>query len=481
LPEETPTATVGISGMKDIMLEEESKKELSLVIDEEIKQDLTNAIEKDHQKTEIPEIVGIGEIKFLMPEHEITTTPSVELASENQSDILFLDDTEYSNKSEETETCESVDLKKGNTEQKPVTNDKLSENKVSPVDVIQFDADHSSQSTEDEQVDLKSEASDVIKEDDISSIDGETKTFPNQEVSTDESKKLKTEQTSDESPMPIDQVDESSVDEETLNVDVTSIDEENLPVDQGIKEEIPLTEIVASTLMNLKESSSSFVIEEIIDKSENVIEGSELTREEENHMLITKPGSTMVAANVEGQENVSCEEDPEVPLSEAEQISDLEVTSVKESIVPLPQAAPEVSSEASVDEVTKPAEKEQLAQKASFAESDKLIGPPQVVSPPDQIKTDAFLKTSVEALVIEGSSEVSALKLSSEEFVVKASSEALAFQTFSQVPAIQVLSEDPSVEEASGNSAVKVLSADPAVEISSESEAIQFMEPQNNQ
>ena len=233
MPEETATATVGISGMKDIMLEEESKKELSLVIDEEIKQELTNAIEKDHQKTKIPEIVGIGEIKFLMPENEITTTPSVELASENQSDILFLDDSEYSNKteSEETETCESVDLKKGNTEEKPVTDDKVSENEVTPVDKIQFDTNPSSKSTEDEQVN-------VIKEDGISSVDGETAILPKQEVSTDESKKLETEQTSDEIPMPIDQVDEPCEDEETLNVDATSIEEENLPVDQGIKEEM---------------------------------------------------------------------------------------------------------------------------------------------------------------------------------------------------------------------------------------------------
>ena len=98
MPEETATATVGISGMKDLVPEEESKKELSLVIDEEIKQDLTHAIEKNHQKTEIPEILGIGEIKFLSPECEITTTDSFELASKNPSDILSLDDTEYSNK-----------------------------------------------------------------------------------------------------------------------------------------------------------------------------------------------------------------------------------------------------------------------------------------------------------------------------------------------------------------------------------------------
>ena len=161
--------------MKDIVLEEKSKQELLLEIDEEIKQDLTHAIEKNQQKTEIPEILGIGEIKFLMPEHEITTTPSVELASENQSDILFLDDTEYSNKteSEETETVESVDLKKVNTKE-PVTDDKVSENEVTPVDKIQFDTNPSSKSTEDEQVN-------VIKEDGISSLDGETAILPKQE------------------------------------------------------------------------------------------------------------------------------------------------------------------------------------------------------------------------------------------------------------------------------------------------------------
>ena len=479
MPEETATATVRISEMKAIVLEEESKQELLLEIDEEIKQDLTYAIEKDHQKNpEIPEIVGIGEIKFLTSEPDITTTDCFELASKNSSDILSLDDTEYSNKteSEENETCESADLKKGNTEEKFVTNDKVSENEVSPVDEIQSDADHSCKNTEDEQVGVETEASDVIKEDDISSVDGETATFLKQEVSTDESKKLETEQTSDETPIPIDQVDEPSEDKETSNGDATSIGEENLPgVDQGIKEEIPLTEIVASTIMNPKESSSSFVIKETSDKSEAVIECSELTREEENHVPITEPGSTLVANEVEETENISSEEDPEVQLSEAEQISDLEV---EESIVPLPQAAPEVSSEASVDEVAKPTEEEQLAKKASFAESGKLIGLPQVLSPPDQIKTeDLVVKASSEALVIEGSSEVT-----SKELVVKLSSESLAVQVSREAPVFEAIISDTLVVKVSSEDlAVKVPNEEPAVEISSESEAeaIQLMEPQN--
>ena len=56
--------------------EEEYKQELSLVKEEEIKEDLTQVTEKDDQKTETP-----GGIKELMP--------SVELASENPSDISF--------------------------------------------------------------------------------------------------------------------------------------------------------------------------------------------------------------------------------------------------------------------------------------------------------------------------------------------------------------------------------------------------------
>ena len=92
--------------MKDLIPEDGSKEELSLIKEEEIKEDLTQVTEKDDQKTEIPVIVAIGGIKEL--------TPSVELASENLSDISSLDDTEYANKteSEESEIVESVDLDK---------------------------------------------------------------------------------------------------------------------------------------------------------------------------------------------------------------------------------------------------------------------------------------------------------------------------------------------------------------------------------
>ena len=103
MPEDTATAIVGIGGMKDYISEDGSKQELSLVKEEEIKEDLTQITEKDDQKTEIPVIVAIDGIKEL--------TPSVELASENLSDISSLDDTEYANKteSEESEIVESVD------------------------------------------------------------------------------------------------------------------------------------------------------------------------------------------------------------------------------------------------------------------------------------------------------------------------------------------------------------------------------------
>ena len=106
MPEDTATAIVDIGGMKDLIPEDGSKQELSLVKEEEIKEDLTQVTEKDDQKTEIPVIVAVGGIKEL--------TPSVELASENLSDISSLDDTEYANKteSEESEIVESVDLDK---------------------------------------------------------------------------------------------------------------------------------------------------------------------------------------------------------------------------------------------------------------------------------------------------------------------------------------------------------------------------------
>ena len=87
--------------MKDLIPEDEYKQELSLVKEEEIKEDLTQVTEKDDQKTETP-----GGIKEVMP--------SVEVASENPSDISSLDDTEYANKteSEESEIVELVDLDK---------------------------------------------------------------------------------------------------------------------------------------------------------------------------------------------------------------------------------------------------------------------------------------------------------------------------------------------------------------------------------
>ena len=84
MPVETTTAIVGIGGKKDLILEKESMQEF--VIDKEIK-----VVEKDDQKTEIPEIeidiFKIGVTKDWMPESKITTTSSVDLASENPSYI----------------------------------------------------------------------------------------------------------------------------------------------------------------------------------------------------------------------------------------------------------------------------------------------------------------------------------------------------------------------------------------------------------
>ena len=83
MPVETTTAIVGTGGKKDLILEKESKQEF--VIDKEIK-----VIEKDDQKTEIPEIVDIFKIDVIkdwMPESKITATSSVDLASENPSYI----------------------------------------------------------------------------------------------------------------------------------------------------------------------------------------------------------------------------------------------------------------------------------------------------------------------------------------------------------------------------------------------------------
>ena len=98
MPEETATAIVGIGGMKDLVPEDDSKQELSLVNEEEIKEDLMQVTEKDDQETEIPVIVAVGGIKELTPE--------------NLSDISSLDVTESANKteSEQSEIVESLDL-----------------------------------------------------------------------------------------------------------------------------------------------------------------------------------------------------------------------------------------------------------------------------------------------------------------------------------------------------------------------------------
>ena len=75
------------------------------------------------------------------------------------------------------------------------------------------------------------------------------------------------------------QIDEPSEVKETPNEDTKSIEEETLPVDQGTKEEIIVTESFPLTSITLKESSSSFSIEETSEKSEAEIEGFELTQE----------------------------------------------------------------------------------------------------------------------------------------------------------------------------------------------------------
>ena len=286
MPEETATAIVGIGGMKDLMPEEETTQKLPLVIDDEIKQELPQVIETDEQVTEVPEIIGIGGMKDLMPEEEVTTTASVELDSEVPSvippldDEIFDDDSDYSDEteSEGSEIVEPVDVKKVDTEEKleesgqefstekaddlenvlfsttvaPVTDDKVSENEIIPVDEIQFDDDYSDESTDNEQVEVETEASDVVKEDDLSSVDGVTETLPQQEVSTDssvdESEKPEVEQTSDEvSTNPsINEVDEPFEDEQTSDLDTASIEEETVPVDQGAEEELTVTERVHS-------------------------------------------------------------------------------------------------------------------------------------------------------------------------------------------------------------------------------------------
>ena len=351
MPEETTNAIVGIGEMKDIMPAEKSKQELSLVKDEDIK-----VTEKDDQKTEIPEIVDIVDIdviKDLMPESKITTTSPVDLASENPSDIPSLDDTKYSNEteSEVTEIVESVDLKKVDPAEKheelgekvsseiseelanqlfpttlaTVTDDKVFEESVTPVTDHKVSENEVTPDDEIQQVEVETQSADVIKGKDQGSIDGETATLPKQEMSTHE-----TEQKSDEIPMPIeevsmhqsiDQVNEPSEVKETPNEDTKSIEEETLPVDQGTKEEIIVTESFPLTSITLKESSSSFSIEETSEKSEAEIEGFELTQEKEKQV----PLSILVSSEVDKNKNVVSEDKTEVQSSNSEQKSDLEV------------------------------------------------------------------------------------------------------------------------------------------------------------
>ena len=559
-PEETATEIVGIGGMKDLMPEEETTQKLPLVIDDEIKQEMPQVIKTDEQKTEVPEIIGIGGMKDLMPEEEVTTTASVELESEVPSVIppldneIFDDDSDYSDEteSEGSEIVEPVDVKKVDTEEMPevetttqmigiggmkdlmpeedkqelpqivdedmkqelpqaddlenvlfpttvapVTDDKVSENEISPVDEIQFDDDYSDESTDNEQVEVETEVSDVVKEDDLSSVDGGTETLPQQEVSTDssvdESEKPEVEQTSDEvSTNPsINEVDEPFEDEQTA-----STEEETVPVDQGTEEEITVTESVPLSSMSPQETSSSSVIEETSDESEAVIEGSEMTQEEENQVPVTETSSVSVPTEVEEQENVVSEEQTEVQPSEGEQTSVTESTSVEESIVPLPQVVPEVSSEAPVDEITEPTEDDQLAEEAS----EKPIALPQVVPPPDQIlPEESVVDVSSEAPIVDVSSEAPVVpevsseasvdevtepteddqlaeeasekpialpqvvpapdQVSTEESVTEVSSEESAVEVSSVAPVVEVSSEDPAVE---------VSSEDPAVDVSTE-------------
>ena len=190
MPEETATAIVGIGGMKDLISEEESQQELSLVNNEEIK-----VIEKDDQKTGIPEIVKGNEIKDLMPDSEITKTPSLEVASENPSDIPSLDDTKYSNEteSEVTEIVESVDLKKIDPAEKPeelgeevsseiseelanqlfhttlatVTDDQVYEESVTPGTDHEVSENEVTPDDEIQQVEVETQSEDVIKGEDI--------------------------------------------------------------------------------------------------------------------------------------------------------------------------------------------------------------------------------------------------------------------------------------------------------------------------
>ena len=535
---ETTTANVGIGEMKDLIPEEESKQELILVNDEEIK-----VIEKDDQKTEIPEIADVDGIKDLMQEGEIATTPSVAVASENSSDVPSLDDTKYSNETdpEESEIVESVDLNKVDPDEKPeefeqefslkiaevlanqlyssplttisdcyvseatVTTGticEVSENEVTPDDPMQ-------------QVEVETQASDVNKKEDLSSIDREIVTLPKQESSTDEFKKLKSDQKTDECPMSIeevsthlsiDQVDGPSEDKETANGNSKSMEDKTVPVDEATEEEISVTESVSSIrkFLSPKESLISSVIRESSDKSEAVIKGIELTQEEDNQVPLT----ILVLNVVEEKEN---EDKADVQSLDSEQTSDLVVTSVEESIVLLPQVTTEMSSEVTVDKLLKFSEKEQLEEKFSFVDSEKPTDLSQVVPLLYQVTTEELVvsedpavetskeavevedlseipdvQVSIEPLFMEGSNEVPDVQVSSNHLVVKASSEpgvvggsnedpavelsseAIVVENLSEVPDVQISSNHLVVKASSEPGVVKGSSEDPAVELSSE-------------
>ena len=134
---------------------------------------------------------------------------------------------------------------------------------------------------------------------------------------------------SEEEPLEVEQISD---------LKPTSVEVSNVPSPQvklGVISEASVNEVTKpAELEQLAESvastSMSFpVIEETSVESKAVIEDSEMTQEEENHGSITESGSTFMATSVEKQENVSSEGESEVQSSNANQISDLEVTSVE--------------------------------------------------------------------------------------------------------------------------------------------------------
>ena len=64
--------------------------------------------------------------------------------------------------------------------------------------------------------------------------------------------------------------------------------------------------------MSLQELSNFSVTKETNDEPETKLEESEMTQEEEYQVSITEKSSVSLPTEVEGQENTSCEEDPEV-------------------------------------------------------------------------------------------------------------------------------------------------------------------------